>query len=133
MFNKKVEMNRNIIFFGLVLLSLQGCGKKEENNNSVSSDETMSCASSLPSRYANTSADDSTIIVKEISYEGMVQIPEGEYLMSASDDEGRQDEYPQHKIKLNGFCMDATEVTNAQFKKFVEATGYVTTAEIKPD
>lgn len=133
MFNKKLEMNRNIIIFGLVLLSLQGCGKKEANNNAVSSDETMSCASSLPSRYATASADDSTIISKEISYEGMVQIPEGEFLMGASDDEGRQDEYPQHKIKLNGFWMDATEVTNAQFKKFVEATGYVTTAEIKPD
>jgi formylglycine-generating enzyme required for sulfatase activity len=54
-------------------------------------------------------------------------------MMGASDDEGRPDEYPQHKVKLDGFWMDITEVTNAQFKKFTVATGYVTTAEKKPD
>jgi formylglycine-generating enzyme required for sulfatase activity len=33
---------------------------------------------------------------------------------------------------VDGFWIDATEVTNAQFRKFVDATGYVTTAEKKP-
>jgi formylglycine-generating enzyme required for sulfatase activity len=63
----------------------------------------------------------------------MIKIPGGEFMMGASDKEGREDEYPQHPVKVNGFWMDATEVTNAQFEKFVEATGYVTTAERKPD
>lgn len=53
--------------------------------------------------------------------------------MGASDTEGRPDEYPQHQVKVSGFWMDATEVTNAQFAAFVEATGYVTTAERAPD
>ncbi|MBD0378347.1 MAG: formylglycine-generating enzyme family protein, partial [Flavisolibacter sp.] len=57
----------------------------------------------------------------------------GEYSMGCSNGEGRPDEYPQHQVKVNGFWMDATEVTNAQFKKFVEATGYITTAEKAPD
>lgn len=54
-------------------------------------------------------------------------------MMGAADGEGRPDEYPQHKVKLDGFWIDITEVTNAQFKKFIDATGYITTAEKKPD
>ncbi len=38
--------------------------------------------------------------------------------------EGRPDEYPQHTVHVDGFYMDATEVTNAQFMEFVKATGY---------
>lgn len=38
-----------------------------------------------------------------------------------------------HTVELDGFYMDATEVTNAQFQEFVEATGYVTMAERKPE
>ena len=37
--------------------------------------------------------------------------------------------YPVHKVTLDSFWMDETEVTNAQFAEFVEATGYVTFAE----
>jgi formylglycine-generating enzyme required for sulfatase activity len=36
-------------------------------------------------------------------------------------------------VKLAPFWMDVTDVTNAQFRKFIEATGYVTTAQKKPD
>lgn len=42
------------------------------------------------------------------------------------------DSRPLHHVIVDGFWMDATEVTNAQFAKFVEATGYVTVAERKP-
>ena len=117
----------------VILISLSACGKKEGDKTAMGSAETMSCESSLPSRFALTNNSDSIAVSATVSYDGMVQIPAGEFLMGASDDEGRQDEYPQHKVKLNGFWMDATEVTNAQFEKFVKATGYVTTAEIKPD
>ena len=47
--------------------------------------------------------------------------------------DGAPDEQPLHDVKVRGFFMDKTEVTNAQFAKFVEATGYVTAAERKPD
>jgi formylglycine-generating enzyme required for sulfatase activity len=36
-------------------------------------------------------------------------------------------------VKVHGFWMDRHHITNAEFRKFVEATGYVTTAEKKPD
>ena len=47
--------------------------------------------------------------------------------------EARREEWPVHSVHVNGFWMDETEVTNASFGKFVAATGYVTTAERKPD
>ena len=64
---------------------------------------------------------------------GMVWIEGGTYDMGADNDQGLEDEYPKHKVTVHGFWMDATEVTNAQFAAFVKATGYVTTAERKPD
>lgn len=70
---------------------------------------------------------------KQICPEGMVWIPGGEFEMGGVGKLARQDEFPVHKVKVSGFYMDETEVTNAQFKKFVDATGYVTTAERKPD
>jgi formylglycine-generating enzyme required for sulfatase activity len=42
-------------------------------------------------------------------------------------------ERPAHRVKVGGFWMDRHHVTNAEFRKFVQATGYVTTAEKKPD
>ena len=42
-------------------------------------------------------------------------------------------ERPAHRVKVSGFWMDQHDVTNDEFKKFVDATGYVTTAEQKPD
>lgn len=45
---------------------------------------------------------------------------------------GFADAQPRHEVEVDGYWMDETEVTNAQFKKFVEATGYVTVAERKP-
>jgi sulfatase modifying factor 1 len=62
--------------------------------------------------------------------EGMVWIPGGTFTMG--DDEGTPDESPAHSVTLDGFWMDRTEVTNAQFKKFVDATHYVTVAERTP-
>src|SRR5689334_4927501 len=63
-------------------------------------------------------------------HEGMVWISGGTFEMGSKIPGGRADEYPVHKVTVKGFWMDATEVTNAQFAKFVEATGYVTTSEI---
>jgi formylglycine-generating enzyme required for sulfatase activity len=61
----------------------------------------------------------------------MAWVPAGKFTMGAND--GQPDERPLHDIKVKGFWMDRTEVTNDQFAKFVESTGYVTTAEQKPD
>ena len=60
---------------------------------------------------------------------GMVWIPGGRSTMGTDSDLGWPDEKPAHRVRVNGFWMDETDVTNAQFRKFVEATSYVTTAE----
>jgi formylglycine-generating enzyme len=67
----------------------------------------------------------------EASTEGMVRIPGGTFWMGSEN--GQSDEKPVHQVFLDGFWMDRTEVTNEQFAGFIQATGYVTTAERKPD
>ena len=59
----------------------------------------------------------------------MVFIPGGEFEMGGDGEEARPDEFPKHKVVINSFWMDETEVTNDQFKKFIDETGYITTAE----
>lgn len=54
-------------------------------------------------------------------------------MMGGDNNQAADDEYPKHKVTVDGFWMDTTEVTNAEFAKFVRATGYITTAERKPD
>jgi formylglycine-generating enzyme required for sulfatase activity len=63
----------------------------------------------------------------------MVWIPGGEFTMGTDSELGWPDERPAHRVRVDGFFMDETDVTNAQFREFVEATGYVTTAEKPPD
>lgn len=63
---------------------------------------------------------------------GMVWIPGGEFRMGSNDAMARENEKPAHRVKVDGFWMDKTPVTNAEFQKFVDATGYVTVAERKP-
>jgi len=61
--------------------------------------------------------------------QGMVWIPGGEFQMGSTDPLARPDEAPVHRVRVDGFWMDATEVTNHQFAAFVDATGYRTVAE----
>ena len=72
--------------------------------------------------------------------EGMVWISGGEFSMGANVGGGgsceaptaSNDAGPIHRVRVDGFWMDVTAVTNEQFKKFVESTNYVTIAERTP-
>jgi formylglycine-generating enzyme required for sulfatase activity len=64
--------------------------------------------------------------------EGMVWIPGGEFSMGSEEAMMGPDARPVHRVAVDGFWMDATEVTNEEFTKFVEATGHVTVAERTP-
>lgn len=71
---------------------------------------------------------------------GMAWIPGGEFSMGCADPrtrpfggrDGMADARPIHRVRLSGFWMDVTEVTNRQFAAFVAASGYVTIAERTP-
>lgn len=58
---------------------------------------------------------------------GMVQVPGGSFLMGS--DEHYPEERAAHRVSVSGFWIDRHEVTNAQFRRFVDATGYRTIAE----
>ncbi len=66
---------------------------------------------------------------------GMVWVAGGRFQLGAvpGDQHARPDELPRRSVRVDGFWMDETEVTNDQFRAFVEATNYVTVAERKPD
>jgi formylglycine-generating enzyme required for sulfatase activity len=64
---------------------------------------------------------------------GMAWIPEGEFLMGSDHKKSQANEKPTHKVKVSGFWMDITHVTNDQFAQFVKETNYKTTAEQIPD
>ena len=61
----------------------------------------------------------------------MTWIPGGQFWMGTSEDH-MTDARPWHRVYVDGYWMDKTEVTNEQFARFVRATGYVTVAERKP-
>ena len=63
----------------------------------------------------------------EPAHPGMVRIPGGTFLMGSNAH--YPEEAPAHNVKVDGFWMDRHTVTNAEFKRFVDATGYVTLAE----
>ncbi len=76
--------------------------------------------------------------------QGMAWIPGGTFTMG--DRDGAPDKHPEHlhdipehrdavsehHVTLDGFWIDKTEVTNAQFQEFVDATRYVTVSEKRP-
>lgn len=79
---------------------------------------------------------------RSVAPEGMAWIPSGEFDMGATEPTGADhnhvgmqattDSRPIHRVAVRGFWIDKTEVTNAQFTRFVIATGHLTTAEIAP-
>lgn len=80
----------------------------------------MSCCGQLPLRFAPAAP------------EGMVWIPPGEFVMGGVGPYAKPDEFPQHRVRLDGFWISRAPVTNDEFAEFVRATGYVTTAEKAP-
>lgn len=119
--------------FAVALLILSCKNKTAKTEAAATADSVISCTHDMPARFPVSKADTVAAGTNQASHAGMKWIEGNEYMMGAADKEGRPDEYPGHKVKLNGFWIDETEVTNAQFREFVQATRYITTAEKAPD
>jgi len=106
--------------------------------------DSQPAAAEIPNAVASTSGFQPTVENRERRHgpspKGMVWIPGGEYSMGANEPPDRDevgmratlDARPIHRVYVDGFYMDKTDVTNAQFAEFVRATGYVTVAERTP-
>jgi formylglycine-generating enzyme required for sulfatase activity len=98
--------------------------------------------STPPVTAAFVSTVANTVVPSGAAPAGMVWIPGGEFSMGAADPMGAdnndvgmnatEDSRPIHRVYVDGFWMDTTELTNEQFGAFVKATGYVTVAERTP-
>lgn len=123
-----------ILVFLLIAAGLfVGCSANNEPSDASSSDVVSDGNAVLaePESHRAENAD-------ELGSErppGMVLIPAGKFYMGGDAGEmggnsrSHQTSYPIHEVTLDAFWIDATEVTNREFARFVEATGYVTFAE----
>jgi formylglycine-generating enzyme len=110
----------------------------------VASTRLVPASASSPSSSPREVAFEATVPnagpVPQGSHPGMAWITGGEFSMGAKDprmvpeggSEAMEDARPIHRVYVDGFWMDKTDVTNEQFARFVRATGYVTVAERKP-
>ena len=62
--------------------------------------------------------------VRERDPVAMIEIPEGRFIRGSGTETGRADERPGRTIYLSAFMIDKYEVTNAQYLKFIAATGH---------
>ena len=138
-----------IIIFGLLSFMIS-CKNAEKNNTNNADGATLSCSS--VSRASAILKDNNLdpVILKSIdsiqvdkqlvdNFDNMRRITGGVFEMGGDMPSGFEDmpktalpqgdELPKHAVQINDFWIDTHEVTNAQFKAFIDATGYITIAE----
>ncbi len=102
----------------------EGAATAARADAAADSDGMKACSTNPPERFGQSQGDGPP---------GMIWIPGAEFEMGDSAGDGMPWERPVHAVRLDGFFMDAFEVTNAQFQAFVSATGHKTTAEKPAD
>ena len=125
-------MNLSKTILLIFISTVFSCKSNNKNIDNQPKDSIHSCMN-VPQRFVADSSYNNIDFNGDTSTKGMVFIQGGDFDMGADNNEASKDEYPKHKVIVASFFMDETEVTNAQFKTFVDATGYITTAEKKPN
>ena len=87
--------------------------------------------SSAQPTAAKPAGRDAAAGTRETAPAGLAWIPAGEFTMGSAD--FYPEERPVHRAAVDGFWMDTSPVTVAEFRRFVKLTGYVTMAEQPPD
>jgi len=141
-FMDKSKMAGLVVWLIVMLILAFSCDAPVKDQQVSSPDDRLDSAGSesccMPQstqRFLQKDQDSVAVndAVNDPGNSGMVKIPAGTFMMGGNNDQASPDEYPRHKVSVDGFWMDETEVTNRQFAEFVKATGYITTAEQKPD
>lgn len=121
-----------ILLFPMFFISCAGNENKQTSSEEKATEDC--CMPSSSARFAGESSDAMKNAGSEEMTADMVLIPGGDFTMGARENEfARKDEFPNIQVQVDSFLMDKHPVTNAQFREFVEATGYITTAEVAPD
>ena len=115
---------RILLIFCLLLFA---CNSSEKKMATGSDTEIKECCP--PTGRAAMLGLANTNLKSEQKGSDMVLIPAGEYMMGGEGGLALPRESPRHPVKVDAFYMDTQEVTNAQFREFVKATGYTTIAE----
>lgn len=136
-------MQKTILSILVILIFITSCSQKKSDRKNVVSQEIITqdtsqteklscCNVNSTSRFLPQN-DTISVVTESIGTEGMVLIKGGVFEMGADNDQARHDEFPKHLVEVSSFWIDIQEVTNAQFQKFVDETGYITVAEKNTD
>lgn len=112
--------------FAFIFISCNQASQPNQSSNSLGDNVAVCAAEGMPVRGGYITEVDTKEKAVNFDSLGMVWIPSGSFKMGSNE---FPDAQPIHEVQLDGFWMDAHEVTNAQFALFVEATGYQTVAE----
>ena len=122
---------RNIIYTALGISSLVWFlfqGNAQTPTKVSPSGKVAVCKVKPPTFAKNKFATDNTQFIsrRKLDYQNMVEINGGTFMMGT---DSYPDALPKHSVTVKSFWMDEHEVTNAEFAKFVQETGYKTVAE----
>jgi formylglycine-generating enzyme len=125
-------MKHHTFLIAALTLVAIACGSKQNQSPTTTAADSseLCCMPASSSRLVAAVAASGNTKDSAANYKGMKLIPGGVFGMGGRDKKfARADEFPVHKVRVNAFYMDETEVTNGQFAEFVKATGYKTVAE----
>lgn len=121
-----------LVFFGLSYIISSGCTNKTSTNKEKPITKEADCcmpATSVSARFGVMQNRDNLNNKEELG-DSMILIPGGTFTIGAREKQfAKPDEFPNRKVYVDSFYIDPHPVTNAQFRAFVDATGYITTAE----
>ncbi len=115
-----------IVWSSFLVLLVAACKQPINDKASVAAAKENCVACKAPSRLTAVASTVSVATNTEPGKDEMVWIPGGTFQMGSND---FPDSRPIHAVTVDGFYMVEHEVTNAQFEKFVNATGYKTVSE----
>lgn len=110
------------IFLSIITFSFFSRNNGPEKDASIvhTKDTSTSCIM-VPSGFANATMDSALQFNEDTSTKGMVFIKGDTFMMGGDNSQASADEYPKHKVTVKSFWIDATEVTNFEFQKFVNS------------